>query len=110
MIESYQLVGNIDIKIEYKESYSRHWKWPTKTLFVLKQIKRPISANEVLKVLEWYESKDIIEDKRTVVFAALTNLTKEKKIGRTKPGSEYVYSIVNENSDDTENIKIDLAK
>lgn len=70
--------------------YSRDWKWPTKTLYVLKRIKRPLSANEVLRSIEIFEGK-VAEDKKTAVFTALSNLTKDNKIIRNKPGAEYVY-------------------
>lgn len=53
----------------------------------------PITANEVLRAMEMHEGDKVPDDKRTAVFAALTNLTKEKKVERTKPGSEYVYSL-----------------
>jgi seryl-tRNA synthetase len=75
------------------ESYSRDWKWPTKTLYVLRRIKRSLSANEVLRSIEIYEGKKVADDKKTSVFTALTNLTKENKIIRSKPGAEYVYCL-----------------
>ena len=72
------------------EGYSKDWKWPTKTLYVLKKIKRALTANEVLRSIEIYEGK-VPDDKKTSVFTALSNLAKEQKIIRTKPGPEYVY-------------------
>ena len=91
------------------EIYSKEWKWPTKTIFILKKIKRPLTAKEVIKSIEIYEGK-IPEEKKTGIFAALTNLAKVDKVARVKSGGEFVYSYHYQNSNDDNTLLRELEK
>jgi hypothetical protein len=87
------------------EKYSKLWKWPQKTLFVLKQLKRSVTANEVIKAIGLYEGEFDIA-KKTSIFTTLTNLSEANKIVRTKPGNEYAYCLP-EFVEDDEDAKIE---
>jgi hypothetical protein len=110
MIEALKNIDDPNFVIRTQEQYSKEWKWPTKTLFILKQIKRPLTAKEVIKLIEMYEGGVISEVKKTSVFTALTNLTKENKIIRDKPGSEFVYCIPDYRTDSENIFKQEFAK